>query len=73
MPILSPLSRDEKLTLLDAFEEQHFAPEQTVVQQVQSAAQVGSKQTSVLRTCCDLHCLVALGGLLRLDTGWQAA
>ncbi|KAL4446356.1 hypothetical protein ABPG77_003163 [Micractinium sp. CCAP 211/92] len=33
VPILAPLSRDEKLTLLDAFEEQRFAPKQTVVRQ----------------------------------------
>lgn len=36
VPILAPLSRDEKLTLLDAFEEQRFAPKQTVVRQVSS-------------------------------------
>lgn len=34
VPILAPLSRDEKLTLLDAFEEHRFAPKQTVVRQV---------------------------------------
>jgi CRP-like cAMP-binding protein len=34
VPILAPLSRDEKLTLLDAFEEQRFDPGATVVQQV---------------------------------------
>ncbi|PSC70618.1 cyclic nucleotide dependent kinase [Micractinium conductrix] len=33
VPILAPLSRDEKLTLLDAFEEQRFEPGDTVVRQ----------------------------------------
>ncbi|EFN51455.1 hypothetical protein CHLNCDRAFT_49225 [Chlorella variabilis] len=33
VPILAPLSRDEKLTLLDAFEEQRFTAGQTVVRQ----------------------------------------
>lgn len=34
VPILASLSRDEKLTLLDAFEEKSFRPGDTVVRQV---------------------------------------
>lgn len=36
VPILAPLSRDEKLTLLDAFEEQRFTAGQSVVRQVRT-------------------------------------
>lgn len=34
VPILAPLSREEKLTLLDAFEEQIYAPSTTIIKQV---------------------------------------
>lgn len=37
VPILASLSRDEKLTLLDAFEEKSFRPGDTVVRQVRGA------------------------------------
>jgi hypothetical protein len=34
VPILAPLSRDEKLTLLDAFEERTYHAKDVVVRQV---------------------------------------
>ena len=40
VPILAPLSRDEKLTLLDAFEEQIFPAGATVIRQVSNVLAV---------------------------------
>ena len=37
VPILAPLSRDEKLTLLDAFEERTYHAKEVVVRQVRRA------------------------------------
>ena len=56
VPILASLSRDEKLTLLDAFEEKSFRPGDTVVRQVRGADNAAACLHLWLRWCLKGAC-----------------